>query len=291
MRAALADESTWRVANPVSSGRYTALKFWDTIVDKLSLAEKIFTQNIYNSMIKFSDIYSVRNVAFKKTITVNQSIHKSWLDSLKKISDSSDRGPFIDSEAKEKFFKEVGGVYSLAKKMTDNQIKKFENTINASSLVFVHSILDNSAYECCRITLILSEDKWQKKIRNKKITFDELDKKSIDVLKKEKLSEYFKQFEKESLLKKIDILFEMCTPPPEFDPIINYRYDRERLVNFDKLRHKIVHDQIPENILPKGDEELYYLQQTNFLFYSLINKKYNLKFNPEHLKYLHKGTV
>ncbi|MCK4296589.1 MAG: hypothetical protein KAX28_08060, partial [Candidatus Marinimicrobia bacterium] len=171
-----------------------------------------------------------------------------------------------------------------AQQMKDNQMKKFQNTIDATSLIFAHSILDDSAYECCRITLILSPDFWINVIKNRKISLEYLHSNSSENIIKEKCDEYFIQFEKESLLTKIDRLFKICKPEKDYDPIENYKYDREKIKYYDDLRHQIVHKEIPEKCLKNGYAEINYLFKTNFLFFALINYRYDLKFNPLYLQ-------
>lgn len=247
-------------------------------------AEKIFTQKWFSSMAKFSDIFAVRQVGQIASKTTDSAILSHWHKFTYDLKTSTDRGPFRSNEMKDEFFKKVGGVYSFSQQMKNNQLHNFQNTIDATSLIFAHSILDDSAYECCRITLILSPDFWISSIKNRKVKLEYLHSNSSENIIKEKCDEYFIQFEKESLLSKIDRLFNICKPEKDYDPLENYKYDREKIKYYDDLRHQIVHKEIPKTCFKNGDAEINYLFKTNFLFFALINNHYDLKINPLYLQ-------
>ena len=108
-------------------------------------AEKIFTQKWFSVMAKFSDTFAVRQVGQIVSKTTDLAILSHWYKFISELKTLTDRGPFRSNEMKEAFFEKVGGVNSFAQQMKDNQMKKFQNTIDATSLIFAHSILDDSA--------------------------------------------------------------------------------------------------------------------------------------------------
>jgi len=89
--------------------------------------------------------------------------------------------------------------------------------------------------------------------------------------------------ERESLLSKIDKLFQICKPPAKFSPIKKYTYDRHRLVKLDELRHEIVHGEGLKSPMIDCENEIIYMKNTANLLMALLNHAYGLKLNPYHI--------
>ena len=167
--------------------------------------------------------------------------------------------------------------------MAQDQLKNYKASVDAASLIFAHSIIDNAALNYCRCCALANHNDWDKFVEKKKISLEELKKLSIDEIFSKKVYEYIDSLDRESLLLKADRLFQICQPPSGFTPLHNYAYDRERLVQLDEMRHEIAHKSSSVPMLPAGDEDILFLQQTANFFMALVNSKYKLKIDPNHM--------
>ena len=91
---------------------------------------------------------------------------------------------------------------------------------------------------------------------------------------------FLDDLEKESLIKKVDKLFQICQPHNDYAPIKDYKFSKERLLALDKNRHDIVHKDIPIKPLPGGDDDIWFLFQTTMYLMGLVNMKFGLKMDP-----------
>jgi hypothetical protein len=72
----------------------------------------------------------------------------------------------------------------------------------------------------------------------------------------------------------------LCRPPHGFVGINNYRYDRERILQLDNLRHDYVHRGALGVRLPRGDEDICYLWNTTNFLMPLVCQRYGLRLDP-----------
>jgi hypothetical protein len=63
----------------------------------------------------------------------------------------------------------------------------------------------------------------------------------------------------------------------------DYRYDRERIIRLDSLRHDYVHRMKISVRLPNGDDDLWYLFKTTNLPLPLVNQKYGIRLDPNRI--------
>jgi hypothetical protein len=93
------------------------------------------------------------------------------------------------------------------------------------------------------------------------------------------IQEKLNQLERESLLKKLDLLFQLCTPPKGYTPINNYAYDRDRLEQIDDARHGIIHRNDMGKPLANIDNDLDFISKTANYLLALVNHKYGVQLN------------
>ena len=87
--------------------------------------------------------------------------------------------------------------------------------------------------------------------------------------------------EKESLLKKIDRLFSICQPEKGFNPFTRpFKFDRDRLVRFDQIRHGIVHGGLLEGDLDFSDDDLLFLMDIAHFLTALVNLRFGTRMDP-----------
>ena len=125
--------------------------------------------------------------------------------------------------------------------MTESAITNARAAIDAASLDFAQSILDDCAWSYLKVCSLANAADWEPVIAEKKVSFSAFNEKTHEVIRNEIIQEKLKQLERDSLLKKVDLLFQLCTPPKGYAPLNNYVYDRDRLEKIDDARHGIIH--------------------------------------------------
>ena len=164
----------------------------------------------------------------------------------------------------------------LAHAVAATDIENSQASVDAASVVFAHAILDGAAFDCCRISSAIAPSDWEGYIAERQVRLTVLKEVSHEEIVRDVVEKYVAILERESLLKKVDLLFARCQPPADWSPMSNYAFDRARLEAFDHLRHDIIHGSGPRPI-PSLDVELDYLGRTTFFLFGLLNHRYQLK--------------
>ncbi len=167
------------------------------------------------------------------------------------------------------------------------------HSLDAACLVFFHSALDAAAFDFCRVSALQAPSDWENDVKDSKISLSDVKTKSFDQMLAEKLAQQLDKFEREGLMIKVDKLFAKCKPPSDWSPMTGYKFDRDRLEDFDKQRHEIVHGFAlgkPLQRFPLSDENEHYVQQTAMYLFGLIHRRYGLQLDAEYIgKYWQKS--
>jgi hypothetical protein len=118
------------------------------------------------------------------------------------------------------------------------------------------------------------------RLADRRVALREAQRSTFPVLLNTEIRRFLDNLERESLLKKMDLLFELCQPPAGFQGVVGYRYDRDRLTQLDQLRHDYIHGRARLSRLPNGNDDLLFLQNTGFYMVPLVNQRYDVKIDP-----------
>ena len=88
--------------------------------------------------------------------------------------------------------------------MTEETVRHAEVGVDASSIVFAHSMLDVAPLDDCRVTALASPHDWESVLYQRQIKIPEARELKYEEVLKKKLDEYLEQLERESHLKKVD---------------------------------------------------------------------------------------
>ncbi|HEY8006115.1 MAG TPA: hypothetical protein VIE66_04780 [Methylocella sp.] len=171
----------------------------------------------------------------------------------------------------------------VAKALIDHSATTFESALDAATLIFAHSVLDSAALDWCRVCALAEPDNFLPLIDQKKVTLAKVQEAaSFSELRATAINGYLDSLDRAPLLKKLDLIFSLCRPSPTFVGIDeNYRYDRERIVALDNLRHAYVHHGGLGVRLPQGDADLSFLHETDMFLACLVCQRYQLKPTPK----------
>ncbi len=246
--------------------------------DELQEAEELFGRTFSTSMSRFSTIDAFRSVAALGLPAATEQVFRESIGFAHDLfHDPQYDKLFLDKNGA---LEALGGLEGFIEQMTKNKIIKFQDAIDAASLIFAHSLLDGAALNYCRATSLASPSSWEDFVNQKRVGLQEVKGSTYDNILRAKIEEYLQVLDREALLTKIDRLFAVCRPPAGFAPIVGYEFDRDRLVAFDRNRHDAVHGQVLANPLPGGDNDIWFLMQTTNYLMAMVNARFDLKIDP-----------
>jgi len=244
----------------------------------METAEHVLSETFARFMKNWAFITSLRQVADVALPIAEEplaAIHSNFVEhasvdpQLKKI--------LVNLDGSETAWNE--GVKNLLRtNMTAGVITSARAAIDAASLVFAQSVLDDSAWAYLRVCSLASPADWEQIIAERKVSFSDL-RKSSDVIRNEMIQDKLQNLERDSLLKKVDLLFQLCTPPRDYRPINNYAYDRDRLEKIDDARHRIIHRDGMGKTVANIDDDLDFILKTANYLLALVNNKYGVQLN------------
>ena len=243
-------------------------------------ANNLFTESFSSCNSRFAAIFSFREISLLGLPYATTHIYDQSLQYANELfNDPQHDNLFTDKQG---LIDEIGGIEGLGAQMTQDQTKAYTASVDAASLVFAHSVIDSAALNYCHCCALANPQDWEKFVAKKKISVEEIKGLSYDDILKKKVNDYINSLDKESLLTKADRLFQVCSPPRDFSPLDNFCYDRDRLLKLDRMRHEIVHKSSTIPLLPNGNDDIWFLQQSDNYLMALVNSKFDLKINPAH---------
>lgn len=245
-------------------------------------AEQLFTEIFWRTCKRYTDIEVLR-YRIKQNLPITQA---SIEDEARRFAyslafDTKYKDIIVDQKT---FLKVLGGLTGISKKLITKNLNSYQASIDASSIILAHSALDCAAIDYCRVVKLIAPTDWERFIQNRKTPLSDLKQFIYEEILNEKLEKYLEELDHQSLLKKIDKLFQLCQPNSDFSPIFNYTFDRDKLEKIDEIRNDIVHGKGLLSPLTTCDEDIIYLRDTSIFVMALVNIKYDLKINPAYLK-------
>lgn len=244
---------------------------------------------------RFARVFSTLTRAWSETLTFRKLVElglpaassqlagENYRFAISFLGDPANDNLFLD---KQKALETIGGPEGMGTAMTKNQLAEFKRSVDSASLVFIHSALDAAATDLCAVTALLGPGDWEHFVKDKTVPLSSLKGAAYDTVLQQKLNDYLKVLERESLLKRIDKLFQVCQPPDGFDPKPGYKYDRTKLENLDTVRHEIVHGDALFVVFPEMDNSLECIFNTGLFLFFMVNAKYGVKLDPVYFQQL-----
>lgn len=155
--------------------------------------------------------------------------------------------------------------------------------IDAASLIFMHSVLDDALESFCKISAQYAPNDWENEVEQKGFELRQIKNVTYSDLLQTALKKRLGNLRNDSVLDKCDLLHRICKPPEQFTPIKDHKFDGKRLQTIDKKRHNIVHSGILGQELKDVEQDLLYLRDTANYFLALINHRYGIQLSPSAL--------
>jgi hypothetical protein len=141
-------------------------------------------------------------------------------------------------------------------------------------VIFSHARMESFATHQVKKNVLLFMNCF---IDQKKVTLSEVQgTASFSELRDTAIKDYLDKLERESLIKKLKLILDLCGTPPAIE---KYCYDQERIVVLDKLRHDYAHRGLGGR-LPRGDDDLWFLRNTTDFLLLLVNQRYGIRLDP-----------
>lgn len=238
-------------------------------------AELLFNDTFKRTMNSWGIILSFRTVTQAGMDAASSRTAQQMQRSMRELVGRGE-ALFTDVRA----FLESGAADRTVEMAVAKTLTEAVNGIDGACILFAHSVLDAAAFDYCRVSSLVTPRDWESSVEKRKVELADARDLTFDELLKNKLNEFFEQLERESLLKKVDLLYSKCQPPPGWVVVENYTFDLSRLETLDKLRQEIVHRDGLGKAIPNADQEIEYMMSTSWHLMGLVNYKYNLKIDP-----------
>jgi hypothetical protein len=245
----------------------------------MSTAEDVFSVTFARFMKNWTFIISLRQVGDVALPIAEEALAAIHTDFVERASsDPQYRKLIVKLDGSEATWDDTTKRL-LRTGMTEGAITNARAAIDAASLIFAQSVLDDCAWSYLKVCSLAAPSDWSPIIAEKKASFASYYGKSHEEIRDEMIQEKLKQLERDSLLKKVDLLFQICSLPSGYAPINNYIYDRERLVRIDDARHGIIHRNDMGKPVINIDDDLDFISKTVNYLMALVNEKYDVQLN------------
>ncbi len=243
----------------------------------MTQAEQVFNEAFFRTMASWGSILS-----FRTTV-------ESGLPAAKQVIEQRNRAFIKDQLSREDSMIRRDKMTPDSAKMliatiTDSTIAQAQASVDAASIVFMHSVLDAAALDYCRVTALSAPHEWEEVLKERKVNLIDVRGTTFDQLFQKTLDRYFEGLERESLLWKIDLIYKMCPLPKGAPSEVNvkggYIFDRGRLATIDDLRHGIIHGTRLGRPINNAFEDLEYMLHTTTHLLTLVARRFGLKLDP-----------
>lgn len=214
----------------------------------------------FREVTRFGVEKSKQNIVFARYNMIDDVLNSKDFDNI-----------FVDKE----YFRTNASKFAIG--IADRTIANAKASVEAATIIFIHTMLDTMMTDLCRVTMYKYPERWDDELNKMEITFKHVRNNSVDNIRMELIKNAMKQVERSSMLDRMNFLYRRCKLGNR-EIMGDYKFDREQIKIFDKMRHNIVHGQLPvADVDEKLTNLLFYLKKTGYHFMFMVLLAYEIK--------------
>jgi len=244
----------------------------------MSSADRLFVE-VWNRLTHdWARITTFRQMGVLGEDAARDAIHRTSIRYIEQQLLNGEHAAFLkDREA----FIRDGWADRMPHEMTETSVKNFRQTLHGATLVFAHSILDAAMFDCVRICAIAAPQEWGTFLGSRKVPLSEVATTPYADLLQRAIDGDLIRLERESLLAKVDRVFQICRPEKTEYLTNGFRFDRDRLQRLDNLRHDVVHAPDGNWAFDTIYDDLQFLQSSGIHIFVMVGQQFSLCFSGD----------
>ncbi|MCH7750077.1 MAG: hypothetical protein IH939_18480, partial [Acidobacteria bacterium] len=159
----------------------------------------------------------------------------------------------------------------MARLVTNGTTTDFQAAVDAASLVFMHSALDGVAYDLCLFSAFMRPTDWDQFVEKRQVLLSDVKEHGYEEIAKRMREKCLADFERSSLLDKVNRLFQLCRPTSPTG------FDRDRLEEIDRSRHDVVHGETLAPSIADMDKAIDVLFRSGIFLLQMVCKRYDVE--------------
>jgi hypothetical protein len=223
--------------------------------------------------LNFQNLASFYGTTLKSLEIAKSQLEEEWHDE----AEESLNGPEFEEMLKKSLFGgNKGFLKGIVKATADRARRVSQQTVNSAALVFAHTVLDETLSECCHISFIAKPADWHRFVVKRQVEVGWLNERTTEELIHKLASEFVQQQERESMVKRLQLLNQVCAPKFGTTTIPTAWITQEMLQDFDEVRQRIIHgDKFAKEISAINDK-LNFAKQAGLSALFLVAKAHDL---------------
>lgn len=201
-------------------------------------------------------------------------LEKKWKEGVRKAATEYPLGQGTRKNNPLFANKQLSNGFALA--MGSRSLRLATQTLDAATLVFAHTLLDEAISEACWISFASNAQDWYPFIGDRKVTIGQLRTQALDENLKEVISDSIKQMERESMKKRLERIHAICIPKLKGAPSPTSWIKFDALERFDDLRHRVVHEAGFTRSIKSVEDEIFFAKQAGLNVLMLLRQAYDL---------------
>lgn len=176
------------------------------------------------------------------------------------------------------YFENEDNLSLSAKVMTTQSLETSQGAIEASVIIFSHSLIDGIIWDLLCLTAICEPMSWQSKMGNKNISIKQLINPGFEIAFKYKLNDYLNEIERKPLIEKVNLYLSIISPDMDLKLDNGYSFSIKDLTKYDRLRHELVHKLDIKGPILEAGKAVDCFNNSATILLNLALEKYGIKF-------------
>jgi hypothetical protein len=225
------------------------------------------------TFINFADLGAFYGTTVKSLDDGQSRILEQWREEAKKGTATPEFEQFKDTNP---FFTREELLFRVSDLMANRSVRMAKRTVESAALVFAHTLLDDALSESCRISFLACPEVWYGFVQNRKVEVGALRSAATKDLVRKLALEHMRQLQRESMVKRLDVINQICVPRLRGKKNPAAWLKREDLARFDELRHRIIHGRQLSRPVHAVEQQVHFAKSASLFVLQLVAQAYRL---------------